>query len=73
MTQEDVLIAKIYVEDLKRKSACNELETIIEVLEAMSKILDIIKIEQQPTTCEYTKLKSFAEIEKIVIGCQMTM
>lgn len=43
----------------------------IESLEAINKIVDIIKIEQQPTSCEHTKLKSFEMIEKIITDYQL--
>ena len=43
----------------------------IEALEAIDKIVDIIKIEQQPTSCEHTKLKSFEMIEKIIADYQL--
>ena len=33
MTQEDVLIARMYVEDLKRESFCNELNTISRIID----------------------------------------
>lgn len=45
----------------------------IEALKVVDKIVDIIKIEQQPTSCEYTKLKSFEMIEKIITDYQLTI
>lgn len=43
----------------------------IEALQVVEKIANIIKIEQQPTSCEYTKLKSFGMIEEIISNYQM--
>ena len=43
----------------------------IEALQVIEKIIDIIKTEQQPTSCEHTKLKSFEMIEKIISDYQM--
>lgn len=43
------------------------LNKAIKSLEAIDKITEIIKFEQQPTSCEYTKLKSFEMIEKIIL------
>ena len=43
----------------------------IEALEVIDRIVDIIKIEQQPTSCEHTKLKSFEMIEKIITDYQL--
>jgi hypothetical protein len=43
----------------------------INALETVDKIANIIKIEQQPTSCEYTKLKSFEMIEKIITEYQL--
>lgn len=45
----------------------------IEALKVVDKIVDIIKIEQQPTSCEHTKLKSFEMIEKIITDYQLTI
>lgn len=36
----------------------------------LNAIINIIKIEQQPTSCEYTKLKSFEMIENIIMDFQ---
>lgn len=47
------------------------LEMAIKTLEVVNKITDIIKIEQQPTSCEHTKLKSFAMIEEIITNYQL--
>ena len=43
----------------------------IEVLYIVNKISEIIKIEQQSTSCEYTKLKSFEKIERIITDYQL--
>lgn len=43
----------------------------IEALKAVDKITNIIKIEQQPTSCEHTKLKSFEMIEKVIADYQL--
>ena len=43
----------------------------IKALEVVDKIADIIIIEQQSTSCEYTKLKSFEMIEKIISDYQL--
>lgn len=43
----------------------------IEALKTVEKIINIIKIEQQPTSCEHTKLKSFEMIEKIIADYQL--
>jgi hypothetical protein len=43
----------------------------IKALQVVEKIAEIIKIEQQSTSCEYTKLKSFAMIEKIITDYQL--
>lgn len=43
----------------------------IKALETMSKIAEIVKIEQQATSCEDTKLKSFEMIEKIIADYQL--
>ena len=43
----------------------------IEALKAVDKIINIIKIEQQPTSCEHTKLKSFEMIEKVITDYQL--
>lgn len=40
-------------------------------LEVVDKIANIVKIEQQPTSCEYTKLKSFEMIERIITEYQL--
>ena len=43
----------------------------IQALEALEKIAEIIKIEQQPTSCEHTKLKSFDMIENTITDYQL--
>ena len=43
----------------------------IEALEAIDKIIAIIKFEQHSTSCEHTKLKSFGRIEEIIANYQM--
>ena len=48
----------------------SDLSNILVTLEAVDKIANIIKIEQQPTSCEHTKLKSFEMIEKIIADYQ---
>ena len=53
-------------------SHCKEAHNIaLEALEAINKIIEIIKIEQQPTSCEHTKIKSFEMIEKIISDYQL--
>jgi len=42
VTQEDILVAKQYVKELKSKSTCNELETIEQALDMQIDILDCI-------------------------------
>lgn len=54
----------------KDGKAYEDMEMAIKSLEVVDKIIDIIKIEQQPTSCEYTKLKSFEMIEKIITDYQ---
>ena len=49
----------------------SDLSNILVALEAIDKIANIIKIEQQPTSCEHTKLKSFEMIEKIIADYQL--
>ena len=52
-------------------NAFEDMEMAINALEAVDKIANIIKIEQQPTSCEYTKLKSFEMIESIIAEYQL--
>lgn len=52
-------------------NAFEDMEMAIKTLETVDKIENIIKIEQQPTSCEHTKLKSFEMIEKIISDYQM--
>lgn len=52
-------------------SAFKDMEMAIRTFEAIDKIVNIIKIEQQPTSCEHTKLKSFEMIEKIITDYQL--
>lgn len=40
-------------------------------LEVMVKIVQIINTEQQPTSCEHTKLKAFETIESIIVDYQL--
>ena len=49
-----------------------DMEIAIKALEAVDKIANIIKIEQQPTSCEHTKLKSFEMIESIIAEYQIS-
>lgn len=49
----------------------NAIDIGIKALETMSKIAEIVKIEQQATSCEDTKLKSFEMIEKIIADYQL--
>lgn len=59
---------------LIRGEKCNieyATELAIKSLEVVNKITDIIKTEQQPTSCEHTKLKSFEMIEKIIADYQL--
>ena len=53
------------------RSAFKDMEMAIRTFEAIDKIANIIKIEQQPTSCEHTKLKSFEMIEKIITDYQL--
>ena len=52
-------------------NAFEDMEMAIKALEIVEKIVNIIKIEQQPTSCEHTKLKSFGMIEKIITDYQI--
>lgn len=47
------------------------LELAIKALETVGKIAEIIKFEQQATSCEHTKLKSFGMIENIISDYQL--
>lgn len=51
--------------------AVKDLELAIKAIETMNRIADVIKIEQQPTSCEHTKIKSFELIERIVTDYQL--
>ena len=51
--------------------AYEDLELAIKALEAVGKIAEIIKFEQQATSCEHTKLKSFEMIENIISDYQL--
>lgn len=42
VTQEDILVAKQYVKELKSKSTCNELETIEQALDMQIAVSRII-------------------------------
>ena len=55
----------------KDGKAFEDMEMAIDALETVDKIANIIKIEQQPTSCEHTKLKSFEMIEKIITEYQL--
>lgn len=50
----------------------NAINTSIKALELVDKITEIIKNEQQATSCEHTKLKSFELIEKIITDYQLS-
>ena len=50
----------------------NALEMATKALEVVNNIVDLIKIEQQPTSCEYTKLISFGMIEKVITDYQLS-
>ena len=52
--------------------AFEDMEMVIKALEMIDKIENIIKIEQQPTSCEHTKLKSFEMIESIIADYQIS-
>ena len=56
----------------KNSNAFEDMEIAIKALEAVDKIENIIKIEQQPTSCEHTKLKSFEMIENIIAEYQIS-
>lgn len=46
-----------------KESACI---VAIKAIDTVERIKEIIKIEQQSTSCEYTKLQSFRMIEEII-------
>lgn len=46
MTQEEILVARMYVEDLKRESACNELNTISQIIDTRLAKKPILKSGQ---------------------------
>lgn len=50
----------------------NALEMATKALEVVNNIVDLIKIEQQPTSCEHTKLISFVMIEKVITDYQLS-
>lgn len=56
----------------KDGKAFEDMEMAIKALETIDKIENIIKIEQQPTSCEHTKLKSFKMIESIIADYQIS-
>ena len=43
----------------------------IKAIDTVERIKEIIKVEQQPTSCEYTKLQSFRMIEEIISDYQL--
>ena len=45
----------------------------IKAIDTVEKIKEVIKLEQQNTSCEYTKLKSFEMIEKIISDYQLSV
>lgn len=72
MTNEHAI--KILKEEKSWESDDRKIDAFIMGIEALSlidKIGDVIKIEQQSTSCEYTKLKSFEIIEKLVKDYQL--
>lgn len=62
--------------ELNRPFAYSELREAVDIsikaLETVDKITEIIKIEQQATSCEHTKLYSFEMIEKIITDFQLS-
>lgn len=56
----------------KDGKAFEDTKMAIKALETIDKIKNIIKIEQQPTSCEHTKLKSFEMIESIIADYQIS-
>ena len=51
-----------------KESACI---LAIKAIDTVERIKEIIKVEQQPTSCEYTKLQSFRMIEEIISDYQL--
>lgn len=76
MTEQEAIKAiendlKWHSKELKPKYK-EVLKLAINALETVYKIESIIKIEQQPTSCEHTKLKSFETIENIIVDYQIS-
>lgn len=68
MTEDEAieLLSSFYEMDEMYAAA----QTAIQALEIVNKITKIVRIEQQATSCEHTKLKSFEMIEKIIENYQ---
>ena len=73
MTEQEAINELVdYVGDVFKTTISFDAATMARrSLEAVDKIANIVKIEQQPTSCEYTKLKSFEMIEKIIADYQL--